>query len=82
MTTRTLLTIETAADIARSCRDLRDGCRYQREARIAELESASAEVRRKERAAVKAAGVGKELVERIEAAAKKRVRPRKRKGKK
>jgi hypothetical protein len=47
-----------------------------REARIAELESASADVRRKERAAVKAAGVGKELVERIEAAAKKRGKPK------
>jgi hypothetical protein len=50
--------------------------REQREARIAELESASADVRRKERAAVKAAGVGRELVERIEAAAKKRGKPK------
>jgi hypothetical protein len=56
--------------------------REQREARIAELESASADVRRKERAAVKAAGVGKELVERIQKAALKRGKPRKRKVKK
>jgi|HubBroStandDraft_6_1064221.scaffolds.fasta_scaffold815084_2 hypothetical protein len=46
--------------------------RAMREGRIAELESASADVRRKERAAVKAAGVGKELVERINEAALKR----------
>jgi hypothetical protein len=56
--------------------------REQRETRIAELESASADVRRKERAAVKAAGVGKELVERIQKAALKRGKPHKRKVKK
>jgi hypothetical protein len=56
--------------------------RAMREARIAELESATSDVRRKERAAVKAAGVGKELVERIQKAALKRGKPRKRKDKK
>lgn len=56
--------------------------RAMREARIAELESASADVRRKERAAVKGAGVGRELVERIEDAKKKRGKLRKQKVKK
>jgi len=53
-----------------------------REARLAEIESASADVRRKERAAVKSAGVGKALVEKIKEAAKKRGKPRKAKAKK
>ncbi len=56
--------------------------REMREARLAEIESASADVRRKERAAVKSAGVGKALVERIQEAAKKRGKPRKAKAKK
>jgi hypothetical protein len=51
--------------------------REQREAKIAEMEAASADVRRKERAAVKSAGVGEELIERINAAAKKRGKKRK-----
>jgi hypothetical protein len=43
-----------------------------REARLA-----TEDVRRKERAAVKSAGVGEELIERIKVAAKKRGKPRK-----
>ncbi len=51
--------------------------REMREARLAEIESASADVRRKERDAVKSAGVGKALVERIESAKLKRGKKRK-----
>jgi hypothetical protein len=49
---------------------------------IREARLASEDVRRKERAAVKSAGVGAKLVERIQKAALKRGKPRKRKGKK
>ena len=56
--------------------------REMRESRIAEVEAASADVRRKERAAVKSAGVGEELVKRVAEAAKKRGKLRKRKEKK
>jgi hypothetical protein len=58
--------------------------REMREAHIAEIEAASADVRRKERAAVKSADTGAKLVERIKVAAKKRGKVRKsqqRKGK-
>ena len=51
--------------------------REMREARIAEVEAASADVRRKERAAVKSAGVGEELVKRVAEAEKKRGKARK-----
>jgi hypothetical protein len=51
--------------------------RELREARIAEVEAASADVRRKERAAVKSAGVGEELVKRVAEAARKRGKMRK-----
>jgi hypothetical protein len=55
--------------------------REMRESRLADIEAASADVRRKERAAVKSAGVGEELIAKIEAAKLKSGKPR-RKGRK
>lgn len=52
--------------------------REMREAKLAEIEEASKDMRRKERSAVKCASVGKALVERLNEAAKKRGKKRKR----
>jgi hypothetical protein len=49
----------------------------ERDAAAAEMESASADVRRKERSAVKSAGVGEKLIERIKEASAKRGKTRK-----
>ena len=66
----------------RQLREMREASIERTKAKLAEVEAAGKDVRRKERVAMKSADTGAKLVERINVAAKKRGRPRKAKGKK
>ncbi len=68
----------------KALREMREASIERTQAKLAEVEAAEKDVRRKERVALKSADTGAKLVERIKVAAKKRGRPRKqpqRKGK-
>ena len=66
----------------RQLREMREASIERTQAKLAEVNAAYKDVRRKERAAVKSADTGAKLVERIKVAAKKRGKVYKRKAKK